>query len=132
MKSKAGTIITPLAVLVPVLVVALASLPRNHEPAPLPVDREQCTATLDPDSVVIQQEPITIAFAVPDSMGKISNVVAPDDSGIRVGNINPDEGTVGINTSGAAEGDWTLDFQNAEQLSCPGVLNVRTADGGHR
>jgi hypothetical protein len=114
---------------VPVFVVALAALPRTYQPAASP-DGERCTATLTPDTVSVQQEPITLSYMVPDSIGPIGTVTAPEDSGLRIGIVNSDAQTVGLDTSGALEGEWTLTFLGQEQAACAGTLSVRMADAG--
>jgi len=130
MKSIAARIGRPLAVVVPLVVVALAALPRTRLPPASPVEATRCTATLTPDTVSVQQEPITLSWMVPDSLGAIGSVTAPEDSGLRIGIVNPDSRTVGLDTSGALEGEWTLDFFGREQRTCSGSLTVRMADAG--
>jgi hypothetical protein len=130
MKSIAGRIGRPFAVVVPVLIVALAALPRGDTSVSSRLERTRCTASIDPDTVSVLQEPITLHYMVPDSVGAISAVTAPEDSGLRIGTVNPDSRTVGLDTSGAIEGEWTLSFTGTEQRTCSGTLSVRMADAG--
>jgi hypothetical protein len=130
MKSKAGRIGWPFATVVPVFAIALALQPRVASPVTLPAAGARCTATLDPDTVGVQAEPVSVSYAVPDSIGPIASVTAPEDSGIRVGTVNPDSRKIQLNTGSAAEGDWTLNLLDGKQKSCAGTLTIRQADGG--
>jgi hypothetical protein len=97
---------------------------------PPPAERSlQCEATLTPDSVRIQSEPLTIGYALPDSLGMVTGVVADEDSGIGVGEIDVEGHTVALETASAQTGSWTLTFTGDSSRTCAGTLRVLGIDG---
>ena len=84
----------------------------------------QCNATLDPDTVPIQMDSITVAYTVPDSIGAITAVTPPEDSGIVTGGIDAAKHTVAVGTASATAGDWSLTFMGDSSRTCVGTLTV--------
>lgn len=84
----------------------------------------QCAATLTPDSVRIQSEPLTIEYAVPDSLGMVTGVTAEEDSGIAVGEIDVEAHTVSLETASALAGRWALTFTGDSSRTCTGMIRV--------
>jgi hypothetical protein len=125
MKQKARNIGLPALVLAPVLMIALAAIPRGDA-----VGQSLRNCTLDPDTVAIQEQPLSVTYTAPDSLGAINAVTAPEDSGIRVASINTESKSISLNTSSAAEGDWQLTLSAGEMKSCTANLTVRRADAG--
>ena len=90
-----------------------------------PAERSlQCAAALTPDSVRIQSEPLTVGYAVPDSLGMVTGVVADEDSGIAVGEIDVEAHTVSLETASAVAGRWALTFTGDSSRTCTGMLHV--------
>lgn len=124
MKSKARSFGMPALAIVPVTFLAFAAIPRGDA-----VRSGQEVCTLTPDSVAISEQPVTVSYTAPDTLGMITSVTAPEDSGIRVTSVDNQAKTISLNTSSAAEGDWQLTLQAAEQRSCTANLKVKAAGG---
>jgi hypothetical protein len=86
--------------------------------------RPQCTASLDPDTVPVQTEPIVVGYAVPDSLGTITAITPAEDSGIVPGNIDAEAQTVVLRTASASAGDWAITFMGEAGRTCLGTLTV--------
>jgi hypothetical protein len=89
-----------------------------------PPATRQCNATLDPDTVPIQMDSITVGYSVPDSIGTITTVTPDEDSGIVTGSIDAAAHTVAVGTSTATAGDWALTFTGDSSRTCIGRLTV--------
>ena len=114
-------------VVAPMTVLAFTLQPGGPPP---PAERSlQCEATLTPDSVRIQSEPLSIGYAVPDSLGMVTGIVADEDSGIAVGEIDVEAQTVAVETASAQPGRWTLTFTGDSSRTCAGTLRVLGMDG---
>jgi hypothetical protein len=83
-----------------------------------------CTATFQPDSVHIRQEPMTIVYELSEDVGQVTSVMPPEDSGLEVLSYSVEDRTLDLDTGGALEGAWTLRFVGDAELTCAGTLNV--------
>jgi hypothetical protein len=109
-----------LALATPVLFAVAATRPAQIAV----VEGMPCTASLTPDSAKIQPEPSRLGYALSEPIGMVGAATAQDESGLEVVSVDGEAKTVTVNTSGAAEGSWSLTFSGEEGKACVGTLRV--------
>ncbi len=123
MKQDTGKYLRPFAVVVPVVALALAAVPR--QPRMVRADHvAACTATLDPDTVAIGSTLATVKFNLSEDIGRVASVTADQNSGLRVDKVNQENRTFDVSTSGAAEGDWSVSLAGEMEKTCAGSIHV--------
>lgn len=106
------------------LLLAAAAASAMNEAGSTERARLQCTASFDPDTVPVQTEPITVGYAVPDSIGIVSAITPAEDSGIVAGRIDAGAQTVELRTATASAGDWAITLLGEDGRTCLGTLTV--------
>lgn len=112
-------------------VVALLVAAMQYATVPDRADGSRCQAVLQPDSVGVSPEPVTVGFTVPDSLGTVSAVHPDEGSGISVVSIDNEAKAVSLNTQSAIPGSWAVTFTGDSARSCIGNINVIQSRGGY-
>ena len=129
MNSRMGSTAIGAIAVAATVVAVLAATPGANAGTPTVAP---CTATFQPDSIRILQEPTTVAYGLSEDIGGITAVVPADESGIEVLAFNVEDKTLNLNTGGALEGVWTLRFVGDAELTCSGTVTVLMASAGLR
>jgi hypothetical protein len=102
---------------------ALLARPGTHDAAAL--DRLECIATFDPDSILVGTPAAAVSYGLSEPIGTISGVAAPDESRITVSGVDVTNSIVTLDTGGAVAGDWQLTFHGENDLKCTGTLRLK-------
>lgn len=127
MKSRTGSLAVLAIATAGAILVATAATPGTGAATP-----EPCTAAIQPDSVKIRQEPMTVTYALSEDIGPLVSVTPPEDSGLEVLAFHDEDKALELDTGGALEGAWTLRFVGDAELTCTGTLTVLMAGAGRR
>ena len=90
--------------------------------------RQPCEASLTPDSISAQAEPVAIAYAFSVPIGEISNVTFDEESGLALADLDPEEMTMNVTAADARPGEWTVMFHGPPEIQnavCLGELTVQ-------
>jgi hypothetical protein len=85
-----------------------------------------CEATLDPAEVTRADSPVTVTATFSEEMGQVRDASIEPESGAHVLSIeatSPNEVTLTLDTSGAAQGEWRVSFRG-DAGECAGQLTV--------
>jgi hypothetical protein len=101
------------------LVVAISGTSPRHLPAAdLP-----CYATLDPDTIRADMEPVIVTYAFSEDIGRLQSVKSPEDSRLLVASFDTEKKNMTLDASTVIPGDWQLTFEGQAQ-NCTGILTV--------
>lgn len=101
------------------LVVAIsATSPRGLPAADLP-----CSATLDPDTIMADPEPVIVTYGFSEDIGRLQNVKSPEDSRLIVTSFDTEKKNFTLDASSVIPGDWLLTFEGQAQ-NCTAMLTV--------
>lgn len=84
-----------------------------------------CVASVKPDRVQIQDEPMLITYTFGADFPEPDSVLTDTNSGISVENLDKKLTLVKLNLSRATEGRWMIRFLGAGERACDATLTVR-------
>jgi hypothetical protein len=114
-------------------VFVLAGIAQAQEAGEAPA--AECVATVQPEKISAQEEPISLRAVYSESIGKVLSALIEESSGIKVVEVVPSADAptstpgvmVQLDLSKAVEGEWTLSFQG-ENGKCTAKVTVQAAD----
>jgi len=115
--SKSSRIAAWLCAAVVVSVVGLRS-------APVEGGARVCTATLNPDSVLAGSESTSVAYSLSESIGIVTSVTPPEDSGLRVSVLDAQASMLTLEATRSRVGTYTLRFTGDPDRTCSGDVRV--------
>jgi hypothetical protein len=84
-----------------------------------------CIASVKPDRVHIQDEPMLVTYTFAIDFPEPDSVLADTNSGIAVESLDKKLTLVKLNLSRATEGRWAIRFLGSGDRACDGTLTVR-------
>jgi hypothetical protein len=90
--------------------------------------RQPCEASLTPDSISAQAEPVAIAYAFSVPIGEVSNVTFDEESGLALADLDAEKMTVNVAAADARPGEWNVTFHGPPEIQdaiCLGELTVQ-------
>lgn len=112
------------------LAALVAFTPAQAQSADRGPAQAACEVAFQPEMVVVQQRPVTVAADLSEQVSQVTTVAPQDESGLivesfqeRKPSLQPDV-VITLDTSGSDAGEWTVTIEG-ESTTCEGTLIVR-------